>query len=81
MTPTQEAAFRNANFGGSAFSHGDALFLFAGVASVLSLFWFVWVTYSAYQAWGSESISKEVAGSQVLRALFITVVTLTIVAY
>jgi len=81
MTPAQEAAFLNANLGGSAFSHTDALFLFAAVATVLSLFWFIWVTYSAYQAWGTESISKEVAGSQVLRALFITVVTLTIVAY
>ena len=79
MNPAQEAAFRSANFGGSSFASADALLLFAAVASVLVLFWFVWVSYSAYQAWSANSLNGNEAGSQVLRALFVTVVTLAIV--
>ncbi len=81
MTPAQRVAFRTANSGGSAFTEISSSFLIAGTATVLAFMWVSWVFISAYRAWGKNKLSFEEAGSQALRALFVFIVTLVMVAY
>lgn len=77
----QQQAFRSANTGASSFTINQSKFLFAAVASVLLLIWFVWVVINTYRAWGANRTSGGDAGSQLMRALFVLIIVLTIVGY
>jgi len=81
MTPAQEGAFRGANTGNSAFTELESSLLIAGTATTLAFLWFCWVLMSAYKAWGANRLSMEEAGSQALRAMFVFIITLVVVAY
>ena len=81
MSAKQSAAFEGANVGGSSFAGSDSIHLFAGIACVLVILWFVWVVQSSYEQWASGQAKEGAAGSNVLRALFVMIITLVIVTY
>ena len=81
MTPAQQAAFRGANTGNASFTELDSTLIIAGSATVLAFVWLSWVLMSAYKAWGAKRLSLEEAGGQALRALFVFIITIVVVAY
>jgi integrating conjugative element protein (TIGR03758 family) len=81
MFNDQRAAFQSANSGATQFDHTDSITLISASVVVVAMMWFAWVVLNAYRAWGAGVSEGMDAGSQVLRALFVTIVTMLIVSY
>lgn len=81
MSARQNTAFEGANLGGSSFTGSESTHLFAGLACVIALIWLAWVARSSYDQWCTGQIKDEAAGGNVLRALFVVIITLVIVTY
>lgn len=81
MFNEQRSAFQSANSGSAQIGHTDAITLISSAAVVLVLVWFAWVVLNAYKAWGAGVAEGMDAGSQVLRALFVMLITMLVVSY
>ena len=80
MDPDQQAAFRGAN-PGSPVTEADLLALCAGLVCALAILWCAWVVFHAYKNWSGGGSPPGEAGGHVLRAVFLTVVLLAVVAW
>ena len=81
MFSEQRSAFQSANAGSLQFGHTDSIALISATVVVLAMMWFAWVVLNAYRAWGAGVSEGMDAGSQVLRALFVMLITMLIVSY
>ena len=81
MFNEQRSAFQSANAGSAQFDHTDSIALISATVVVLAMMWFAWVVLNAYRAWGAGVSEGMDAGSQVLRALFVVLITMLIVSY
>ena len=81
MFSEQRSAFQSANAGSAQFDHTDSIALISATVVVLAMMWFAWVVLNAYRAWGAGVSEGMDAGSQVLRALFVMLITMLIVSY
>lgn len=79
LTESQRAAFVGANSGAAAITESALTGFVQGVLVVVALCWLAWVALGAFQVWSHGHLSGVEAGSRVLRALWVTLITLAVV--
>ncbi len=79
MTAAQTSAFQTANSGGASITAQEVNTLFSGLVGAVAFLWFCWVLMCAYKSWASNSAQGHEAMWQVLRALFVLIVTVVVV--
>jgi len=79
MTADQNAAFNTANSGGS-FSAGEAGVFVISVGIVLMLTWCAWVAISSYKGLSNPGASVPDAAGKVVRAVFVVMMVIAVMA-
>lgn len=80
MTAAQTNAFESANSGAASITATEVNTLFSGLVGAVAFLWFCWVLMSAYKSWASNSAHGHDAMWQVLRALFVLIVTVVVIS-
>lgn len=79
MSTDQNAAFNAAN-AGTSFTAGDVGVLVISLGMVLMLTWCAWVAISSYKGLGHHGASVPDAAGKVVRAVFVVMVAMAVMA-
>ena len=80
MTAAQEAAYSAANTS-QTFDAADTQFLFVGIAVVLLLSWWVWMTVQAYHSLSEPNTTAMDAGAKGARAGFLEIFAIAMMTF
>lgn len=80
MTAAQTQAFETANSGGASITPLEVNTVLSGLVGAVAILWFCWVVMSAYKGWSSQQARGQDAMWQILRALFVLIVTIVVVS-
>ena len=79
MSPDQNTAFNTANTG-ATFTAGDVGVFIISVGIVLILTWCAWVAISSYRTLSNPGTSVSDAAGKIVRAVFIVMMVIAIMA-